>query len=88
MFEDMENVLQKSYPEQSIIASLRCIRLLAEEFPKCVRVSFRRKELEQCKVAFANWYDAVKGKLPAKYREEILFQANAEFALFEERVLV
>jgi hypothetical protein len=87
MLKDMAGVLDEAYPEQSVIASLQCLRLLAEEFPKCVRVHFRKKEFEHCRALFTKWYDLVKDKLPTEYREDILLDANAEFALFEERVL-
>ena len=87
MLEDMVTVVEKSYPEQGIVASLQCLRLLAAEFPKCVSVSFRKKDFEHCKSTFFIWYDLVKGKIPAKHREEILLEANKEFALFEKQVL-
>ena len=87
MFRDMENVLEKSYPEQAIIASLKCLRLLADEFPKCVSIHFRKKHLEQCKTAFENWFTAVKENLPTEYADAIQSKAHAEFELFEEQVL-
>ena len=86
--KDTETVLKKCHPEQSIVASLTCLRLLSEQFPKNVRVHFGRKDYLQSKEAFEQWYDAVRTKLPAKYRDEILDEANKEFALFEERVLI
>ncbi|MEO0477156.1 MAG: hypothetical protein AAF085_14480 [Planctomycetota bacterium] len=87
LFDNMSNVIAKAYPEQSIIASLQCIRLLAEEFPKCVSVSFRKKHFAEARAGFEQWYELVKDKIPAKYRESVLEEANKEFALFEERVL-
>ena len=83
----MDAVINKPHPEQSMIASLQCIRLLAEEFPKNVSVHFGKSEFEEAKAAFEKWYDTVHKKIPAKYREAVLEAANAEFALFEERVL-
>ncbi|QDU08168.1 hypothetical protein [Gimesia aquarii] len=88
MFQSVDVVIDKPHPEQSMIASLQCIRLLAQEFPKCVSVSFGRSEFEETKAAFEKWYDAVYKKIPAKYREAVLEAANTEFALFEERVLI
>jgi hypothetical protein len=87
MLKDLAGVINESYPEQGVLASLQCLRLLAEAFPKSVRVHFRKREFEHCRAGFARWYDAVKEKLPVEYREAILSEANTEFALFEERVL-
>lgn len=87
MFQDMSTVLEKGYPEQAIVASVRCLRLLAEEFPQNVKLHFGRKELKQAKDGFERWYAAVKPKLPAQHTEAIRAEANAEFKLFEERVL-
>jgi hypothetical protein len=87
MFQDAENVVNKSYPEQGIVASLECLRLLAGQFPKCVKVHFRRKEFEKAKEAFDRWYESVKDKLPKSYREAIKTNADREFQLFEAEVL-
>lgn len=87
MFKDAIAVCNERYCEQSIIASLQVIRIIAAQFSKNVSVHFGRKEFEEAKILFANWYDLVRDKLPAKYRESIRVEAEAEFALFEERVL-
>lgn len=87
MFKSMDAVIDKPHPEQSMIASLQCIRLLAEQFPKCVSVNFGKSEFEETKAAFKKWYDVAHKKIPAKYREAVLEAAETEFALFEERVL-
>ncbi len=87
MFKDMATVIENAYPEQGILASLQCVRLLSAEFPKCVSVHFRKKELEQAKAGFAVWYEAAKNRIPAEYREVILSEAEREFSLFEEQVL-
>lgn len=87
MLKDMENVLQKSYPEQSIVASVKCLRLLWEGFPKCVRLNFGRRDLERCEQSFELWYTAVAARLPAKHRAAIRSEAMLEFALFRETVL-
>ena len=87
MFEDMATVIEKAHPEQGILASLQCVRLLAAEFPKCVSVHFRKKELEKAKAGFAEWYEVARGKIPPKYQDAILLEAEKEFALFEEQVL-
>lgn len=87
MFQDAENVIEKSFPEQGIIASLQCLRLLAIEFPKNVRLQFGRKDFEKAKAAFEQWYDKVQQKLPAKYREAIRTEAEMEFDRFVSEVL-
>lgn len=87
MFVDAERVIEKSHPEQGIVASLECLRLLAGAFPKCVSVHFRRKEFEKAKEAFGRWYEAVHDKLPQEHREAIRANAEAEFELFEAQVL-
>ncbi len=86
-FQSASTVIEKSYPEQSIIASLRCLRVLANEFPKCVRLHFRRKQFEEAKTAFETWYELVEDKLPAQYKESIRLEADREFELFDEQVL-
>jgi hypothetical protein len=87
MLEDMENVLQKSYPEQSIVASVKCLRLLWEGFPKCVRLNFGRRDLERCEQSFELWYTTLAPRLPAEHRAAIRSEAMLEFALFRETVL-
>lgn len=87
MFESAKKVIEESYPEQDIIASLQCLRLLAGTFPKCVSVHFRKKEFQASVEAFTKWYDLVKDKLPSDYREAIQNEANQEFELFRKEVL-
>ncbi len=87
MFEGAKTVLAKAHPEQGIVASIKCLRLLAEEFPQCVRIHFGRRDLQKAREDFLNWYSITKDKIPAKYREPMLADADLEFRLFEERVL-
>jgi hypothetical protein len=87
MFKDAKSVCSEAFDEQSIIASLQIIRIIAAQFPKSVSVHFGRKHFEEARFLFAKWYDLVREKLPAKYRESIRVEAEIEFALFEERVL-
>ncbi|MFN7806137.1 MAG: hypothetical protein ACK5TO_19150 [Planctomycetaceae bacterium] len=87
MFRDSETVIEKSFSEQGIVASIECLRLLARQFPKCVKVHFRRKEFEKAKEAFDRWYESVKHQLPQEYREAIKSNADSEFQLFEDEVL-
>jgi len=87
MMKGIATVLEKAYPEQSIVASLACLRAIGERFPKNLAVSFDEDDFLFAKKSFMEWYEKVKLKLPSKYRDAILEEANKEFALFEERIL-
>jgi hypothetical protein len=87
MFQDANVVLEASHPEQGIVASVRCLRLLAAEFRKCVRVHFRKKELAKARELFDRWFEAAKARIPKKHREVIRAEATEEFDLFEKEVL-
>lgn len=87
MLEGIDKVIEKSHPEQGLIASLQCIRLIASEFPKNVAVHFGKKELQQAKDKFHEWYEKVHTKIPKKYREDVLKSAEVEFERFEREVL-
>ena len=87
MFDDIAIVLAKSHPEQGLVASLVCLRLIGEQFPKNLSVHFRKKDFARAKELFYEWYEIAKPKLPAKHRDAILAEAERQFALFEERIL-
>ena len=87
MFDDMDNVLKKSHPEQGIIASLTCLRVIGLEFPKCLRVHFGRREFEKAKAGFEGWYELVKDKLPSEHKDAIWSEAMQEFERFEKEIL-
>lgn len=86
MLKDIATVLEKGYPEQGMIASLTCLRLLGERFPKNLRVHFGKKDYQFVKRSFEQWYDKVNGRIPAKYRQDVLAEAHREFSLFEEKI--
>ncbi|MEM7244658.1 MAG: hypothetical protein AAF533_04910 [Acidobacteriota bacterium] len=86
MLKDAEAVIKEAHPEQGIVASVRCLRLLDAEFPKCVRLAFRKKGLANAERLFEKWYGAVSGKLPEKHREAIRSGAHAEFSLYREQL--
>jgi hypothetical protein len=86
MLKDIAGVLDESYPEQGMIASLTCLRLLGERFPKNLSVHFRKKDFAFVKSAFGEWYEKIKSRLPPEHRDAILAEANKEFALFEQRI--
>lgn len=70
-----------------MVASLRVIRLIGNEYPQCVRLQFGELEYQQLKSEFDAWYAAAKGNIPKKYRESVLKEAALEFDLFEKDFL-
>ncbi len=86
MTKDIATVLEKSYPEQSMVASLICLRLLGEQFPKCLTVHFHKSDFAFVVNAFNEWVAKVGRELPDKHRDAIVAEARAEFALWEDRV--
>ena len=83
VMQEIETVLTKPYPEQSMITGLICLRLIGERFPKSFGVVFQRTDFEHIKKSFEEWYAKVSDKIPAKRRAGILKEATKEFALFE-----
>ncbi len=87
MLNDIRVVREKAHPEQSIVASLVCLRLIGERFPKSLGVHFRRKDFESVRSAFEDWYEAARHELPSGFAARIYEEAHHEFKLFEERLL-
>ena len=87
MMDDCKNVMNTSHTEQSIVASIVCLRLIGEQFPKSLSVHFRRKDFEKAKKMFNDWYTETYDSLPAERRDAIKTEAQAEFDLFEESIL-
>jgi hypothetical protein len=87
MQKEIAGILDEAYPEQGMIASLICLRLLGERFPKNIGIHFRRKDFEFVVNAFDEWVAKVGPRLPAEHRVQIIAEAKSEFALFEERIL-
>ena len=85
MKSDVEVVLAKKYPEQGMVASMVCLRLLGERFPKNLKVHFGKRDFVFVKTKFEEWYAAVSPLLPSDRRDAILAEAEHEFALFQER---
>lgn len=88
LFASMEQVIAKPHPEQSIIVLLQCLRKLAEEFPNAVALHFHKPEFERAKAGFHEWYEKVEKKIPAKYRQGLREEAEAEFERWENGVLL
>lgn len=85
--KDIATVLEKSFPEQGMVASLACLRLIGERFPKALAVHFGKRDFAFVVSAFDEWLIKVGPKLPGKYRDTMVTEARAEFALFEKRIL-
>jgi hypothetical protein len=86
LLADIKAVKSKNYPEQSIAASLACLRVIGERFPECLRVHFGRRDFEAARSEFYQWWES-DAKIPADLREGIRQSAELEFRLFEERIL-
>lgn len=86
MFHDAELAIEKSMAEQSIVASLRCLRALDAQFGKAIRIGFRGKDLELAEKLFEAWYAKAGAKVPKKYRGEMLSVAREEFRLYREQL--
>jgi len=86
MIEEIESVVEKSYPEQSILSSLTCLRILGKRFPQVLSVHFRKKDFEKSKAAFYEWYERSHSKISKKYRTALLESAESEFELFQKDI--
>lgn len=79
MFADAKTVIERAHPEQSLVAAVTCLRLLDRQFPKCVRVSFGRRELERAETTFGEWLQRVDAALPPDLAQSLKDEAGAEF---------
>ena len=86
MLADIKGVKSENHPEQSIAASLACLRVIGERFPKCLRVHFGKRDFEAVRSEFYQWLEG-QPKIPADLKEGIRQSAENEFRLFEERIL-
>jgi|SRR5882724_11255166 len=83
MLANIKAVKSKNYPEQSIAASLACLRVIGERFPKCLSVHFGKRDFEAVHAEFYQWLQS-DAKIPADLSEGIKQSAEIEFRLFEE----
>ena len=58
MLADIKAVKSDNNPEQSIAASLACLRLIGERFPKCLRVSFGKRDFATVRAEFYEWLES------------------------------
>ena len=87
MDSDIKMSIEKEFPEQSILSSLVCLRLIGEKFPKNLSIYFGNLDFEELKSKFYKWYELVHKKIPAKFREEVKEVAEKEFDLFYDKIL-
>lgn len=83
---DITTVIDKAHPEQSMIATLGVLRVIGAENPKNLSVHFGRRQFEETKSSFYEWYEKCSRRIPAKHREGVLQSAEAEFQLWEEHI--
>lgn len=88
MFHDAEIAIENSMAEQSIVASLRCLRALDAQFGKATRIVFRAKHLELAERLFGSWYEKAGSKVPKKLRAKMLLVARKEFRLYRKQLKV
>ena len=84
--EDIEEVMEENFPEQSILSLLVVLRLIGERFPIEISNNFSPNDLDKTKTAFEEWYEMAEKKIPKKHREGLLKTAEEEFKLFEETI--
>lgn len=65
--KEADLVIDKKYPEQSMLALLKVLDLLIDEFPKCASLSFGKREYAAIKQKFQLWRESF-GKIPKKHR--------------------
>jgi hypothetical protein len=83
---DIGTVLAQAYPEHGLIASLVCLRLIGEQFPKNLSAEFCKTQLARTKELFYNCYGLAEAQLSPHERDGLLAAAEREFLLFEQRV--
>lgn len=80
-------VIKKQHPEQAMLALLRILDLLKDEFPKCVSVHFGRREYLAVKEKYLVWRQTCS-RVPKGHTEK--FDENAEvlFARLDRKLKV
>ena len=77
---EASTVLQKNYPEQSILVFLEVLQILDRRFPRSVRLHFRKKQYRGLKDKFFEWQSACAEQIPDSYRNELVVRAEKLFA--------
>ena len=72
MFESTLRAIKDRYPEQSMVAHLRALRAVGDQFPKVVpHVAFTVEDLQRAEGLFHEWYSTVEKRIPPKYRARV-----------------
>jgi hypothetical protein len=71
-------VLEKQFPEQSILALLSILDKLMEIYPKCVSVHFGKGRYLVVKEKFMTWHSSC-AKIPRKHRDEFATSMKSPF---------
>lgn len=82
-----ETVTKKKYPEQSILALLHTFSLLYEHYPKCISVTFDKKQYLVAKQAFEDWYGACGHRIPSEHKDDLRANADRLFKRMDEQFL-
>ena len=80
LLKDADTVIANQYPEQSILVSLRVIRMMWGAFPKHVACAFPRAEFERSQALFYKWVESAGRKLPKARMDAIVAEAESTFA--------
>ena len=83
---NLANDLAELHPQQQIVASFVCLRLISNHFPKHLSANFCKDNLARVKELFYDCYDWTKRDQQLGDRDAWLAYAEREFALFEERI--
>jgi hypothetical protein len=84
--EELSSDEALNYPEQSIIALLAMLRAIGENYPKHIKVHFRKKDLLKVQDYFGKWYKLNEDKLPKNYKEDIYNNGMTDLNVFSEIV--
>ena len=77
---EASTILQKNFPEQSILILLEVLQILDRRFPKSVRLHFRKKQYRGLKAKFLEWQSSCAEQIPDLYRNELAERAEKLFA--------
>lgn len=83
MLRDAAVAIERAYPEQSILASLKAIYCLWDSFPKNVSCAFPRRAFEESKLLFSAWIAAAGPHISSSRRTSLLAEADAIFSKCE-----
>ena len=83
MLRDAAAAIERAYPEQSILASLKAICCLRDSFPKNVSCSFPRGAYEESKQLFSEWLAAAGHNLTSARKNTLLAEAGDIFSRCE-----